>query len=289
MDISGFPMPSLYKLYIELTRKCNLTCAHCLNGRAQNKDISEEYLYKVFSVFNEMDWLVLGGGEPFLNLKGMYETTKQIIDQNVKVNHIFISTNGCCENIDTNEIMELLLHVKSLCRDTFILQLSNTQYHLDSKSERQHARYRSFKDKLNDYGIQYIEYNHIKETDVIPEGNAKNNALSSYFFHNLPGNQITALCRDSILIKFIKDGLLHITCDGGVAVNCHSYENIPDFTIALLDEFVESVFPGKLLVDRLVESNLIQYKDYEDFLREKEIEDLVEIWYPPNSLLNEKR
>jgi MoaA/NifB/PqqE/SkfB family radical SAM enzyme len=280
--IKGMPMPSLYKLYIELTRKCNLTCAHCLKGCAQNKDISEEYLYKAFYLFNKMDWLVLGGGEPFLNLKGIYETVHQIIDQNVKVNHIFISTNGCCENIDTNDVMDLLLQLKSLCRDSLILQLSNTQYHKDSKSEQQHACYQYFKDKLYEYKIQYIEYNHIKEIDLVPEGNAKNNLLSSCFFHNIPVNQITALCKDTVLIEFIKDGLLYITCDGDVAVDCHSYENIPDFTIASLDEFVESVYPGKLLLDRLAESNLIQYKDYVDFLHEKEIEELVEIWYTPN-------
>ena len=43
MNIRG-----IANLVIEVTRKCNLQCAHCLRGEAQDIEISEAVIDKIF-------------------------------------------------------------------------------------------------------------------------------------------------------------------------------------------------------------------------------------------------
>jgi hypothetical protein len=86
----------------------------------------EEYLDKTFKVFDNFDWLVFGGGEPLLDIKSL----------STVVNHIFISTNGCCHNVDSDEMMELLLQIKYLCCNDLSLQLSNTRFHRESRKKQ---------------------------------------------------------------------------------------------------------------------------------------------------------
>ena len=38
----------LNEFAIEITRKCNMKCAHCLRGEAQKRDIHKKYITKVY-------------------------------------------------------------------------------------------------------------------------------------------------------------------------------------------------------------------------------------------------
>ena len=56
----------LNNVVIEVTRNCQLWCAHCLRGDAQNITISKEILDDFLS---QVDWiytLTITGGEPSL-------------------------------------------------------------------------------------------------------------------------------------------------------------------------------------------------------------------------------
>ena len=59
---------SFANLAIEVTRKCNMHCAHCMRGDAQNADISEGKLSKFLSQVNFIGSLTITGGEPTLNV-----------------------------------------------------------------------------------------------------------------------------------------------------------------------------------------------------------------------------
>ena len=50
-------------LYLELTRKCNLKCAHCLNGDAQNVSMPKEVMDKLFNEIALIGMVNLSGGE----------------------------------------------------------------------------------------------------------------------------------------------------------------------------------------------------------------------------------
>ena len=53
-------------LMIEVTRRCNLKCDHCLRGDAQNKDISTEYIDALLDQVTSIGSVTFTGGEPFL-------------------------------------------------------------------------------------------------------------------------------------------------------------------------------------------------------------------------------
>ena len=42
------PRIAVENLAIELTRKCNLKCNHCMRGNAENKEISDKILDRIF-------------------------------------------------------------------------------------------------------------------------------------------------------------------------------------------------------------------------------------------------
>ena len=44
----GISLP-YYNLMLEVTRKCNLTCSHCMRGNPQNLEMSDEILEKVLA------------------------------------------------------------------------------------------------------------------------------------------------------------------------------------------------------------------------------------------------
>jgi len=55
-------------LIIEITRKCNFTCDHCLRGEAQNKDIDHKVIDALLD--NNIEYIsniTFTGGEPSLN------------------------------------------------------------------------------------------------------------------------------------------------------------------------------------------------------------------------------
>ena len=51
-------------LMIEVTRKCNLKCKHCMRGDAQNFELSYEAIDNLLDRMNGVQMLAFTGGEP---------------------------------------------------------------------------------------------------------------------------------------------------------------------------------------------------------------------------------
>ena len=58
----------LNEFAIEITRKCNMKCAHCLRGEAQKRNIHKKYITKVLEDISSIGSLTITGGEPTLNM-----------------------------------------------------------------------------------------------------------------------------------------------------------------------------------------------------------------------------
>jgi organic radical activating enzyme len=272
-------MPKVYKLYIELTGRCNLKCAHCINGVAQNKNINKTHIIQALDVFSTMEWLVLGGGEPFLNQEGMIVVKEYLISNNRMPKNLFISTNGCCENIDAEKTMELIEQMKRFCCNNFILQISNTQYHKASRTKQQDMLLLSFKNKLEERNISYIEYDNVKDKHIIGEGNAKKNRILPSFTPNITYPMVLLRNDDrEAEPEFVSKDPLYITFDGNIVVGCHAYDTRSEFKVATIDDLLNSKNKIDLLTERLSTLNLLEYKDYQVYLREKELEYLLEIY-----------
>ena len=84
----------LEDLAIEITRKCNMNCAHCLRGDAQNIDICIEYIDKLLDGVSSIGHVTFTGGEPSLNVAAMEYTLEQCKKRNITVGSFYVVTNG---------------------------------------------------------------------------------------------------------------------------------------------------------------------------------------------------
>lgn len=58
-------------LTIELTRRCNMKCGHCLRGEAQEVDIDRKYIDSLLDQTELIGGMFFTGGEPTLALDTM--------------------------------------------------------------------------------------------------------------------------------------------------------------------------------------------------------------------------
>lgn len=81
-------------LVLEVTRKCNMQCAHCLRGKCQNLDMTKDIVDKTFENINSIRCLTFSGGEPFLNLEIIKYTLEVVKEKNISIDSFYIVTNG---------------------------------------------------------------------------------------------------------------------------------------------------------------------------------------------------
>lgn len=81
-------------LIIEITHRCNMNCAHCLRGDAENIDMKPETVDALLDQTQAIYNLTLSGGEPFLNLDLVEHIAEGIEKRGVELFSIGIITNG---------------------------------------------------------------------------------------------------------------------------------------------------------------------------------------------------
>lgn len=86
-------------LSIEVTRRCNMTCAHCMRGDAQNLDISLIDIKNVLKHTKDIHHLNITGGEPSLNTNAIRYILKLLKQFNIHVYDFYIVTNGSLSSI----------------------------------------------------------------------------------------------------------------------------------------------------------------------------------------------
>lgn len=87
-------MITLDTLIIEVTRKCNMQCDHCLRGEAQRSNIDHSYITSLLENVSYISSLTFSGGEPSLNVKAIQFTLQELVRLNIPVNNFYIVTNG---------------------------------------------------------------------------------------------------------------------------------------------------------------------------------------------------
>ena len=135
MKISVIKNGHCDKLTIELTRKCNFSCSHCLRGNAESKDFDINHFNKFIYDNNieSISTITLTGGEPLLVPDIISEIAEVIIQRNIDVNNYYIATNGSQFNIDS---MRALTKLHSACsdNDTSWIEVSNSIWHEEDKN-----------------------------------------------------------------------------------------------------------------------------------------------------------
>ncbi len=129
-------MQKLYAKYlnIEVTRRCNMACAHCLRGDAQNLDIKLEYITQFLENFQSIHYLGITGGEPSLNPKAMAHILEVCKKNNIQVSRFDIVTNGTQTSM-SDEFISVCQGMwdyqenKDSAEFDHMLELSDDEYH----------------------------------------------------------------------------------------------------------------------------------------------------------------
>jgi len=113
---------------IELTRRCNIVCDHCLRGQLQNLDVKNEYITELLSNFTHIQNITLTGGEPSLNVKAIQHFISEIKRQKISLGHFYIATNA---KIIKPEFLIAITELYTLCDDKEYcrIDVSNDYYH----------------------------------------------------------------------------------------------------------------------------------------------------------------
>lgn len=94
-------MTSVDQLILEVTRKCNMSCPHCLRGAQQNCDMSYETAIAAINQFSSINSITFSGGEPTLCGETIEKIVNYIIDNGVDIYGFYMATNGKVVNMQT--------------------------------------------------------------------------------------------------------------------------------------------------------------------------------------------
>lgn len=122
-------------LSIEVTRRCNMSCAHCMRGNSQNIDISLVDIKNILKHTKDIHHLNITGGEPSLNTDAIRYILKLLKQFNIHVHDFYIVTNGSLFSISKEfiEVCSDLYEYQEEKEDNHsMLDMSDDKYH-DSK------------------------------------------------------------------------------------------------------------------------------------------------------------
>lgn len=210
------PKKSVSELCIEVTRKCNMSCEHCLRGEQQNLNIKEESINNIFKQINSIGTLTITGGEPSLNVKSIQKIIELAKFNNVEIDNFYLATNA---KKVTDKFMKVLLDMHLYCLNSNggfeeegikSLHISNDNYHTEIEKVNMN-KLLSFKfaeKKFKDYEMY--------DGSLISEGRAQENSLcgreKSIYGYEIFDDQI--------------EGMLYLNCNGDLVSNCDlSYES----------------------------------------------------------------
>ena len=80
-------------LVIEVTRRCNMRCEHCLRGDAQNLDIAKTFLSEIAKHIYPGS-VTFTGGEPSLNVPAIKRYFELAERYGTMPNFFYVATNG---------------------------------------------------------------------------------------------------------------------------------------------------------------------------------------------------
>lgn len=168
---------SLPELVVEVTRRCNMKCDHCLRGDAQNVDLDINHLRELLKHVQSVGSLTLTGGDPSL----VPEIIRQVVDEfkaaEVSLDYFYMVTNA---KQVTDEFMAAILELYLYCdeRDMCRLDISNDGHHEEVPRDNK-EKLRAFKftgQKNRDDGIR-LDNTPYGNTMLLAEGRAEENSL----------------------------------------------------------------------------------------------------------------
>ena len=236
----------LYNLVVETTRRCNMKCAHCVRGKAQNRAMPTEHLRAFLQQIEYISSITFTGGEPTLpsGIKVIYNFMDVCNSFSVSVGSFYIVSNA---KVWRPEIGNMVGELYNFCDDNEVsnFDISTDRYHDEIPAQRRRFRYQLEDHLMNWFGIPediVIQRNDIEFRNVIAEGNAHDWATGRY-------NE-----QQEVYLEYwdddqprITEGDIYINCDGNVINGCDwSYESqkkAENIICSVNDDFEAAIKP----------------------------------------------
>ena len=142
------------ELTLEVTRRCNLKCVHCLRGCAQRMDMPSNVVYHTFRKIEGCKNLTLTGGEPSMACEVIEDIYQNITMNGFRFEYFYVVTNAATMR-NRQRFMNILYKLYQWADDSeaCVLCVSQDQYH---RCERGTPNLKYYDEmKVEEYGESY--------------------------------------------------------------------------------------------------------------------------------------
>ena len=221
----------IQELVIEITRRCNIQCLHCLRGPAQAKDIDNITIDKILEGISMIGCVTFTGGEPSLAVSRIKYFTKRVKKLGIEVSSFYVITNGkIASTAMAHALMDLYAYCNPSDPEDFIggLAISQDQYHREigyeiNSAKKVYGALVFFRSKDRKADLKYI----------INEGWANINGIGNR--PELPNMNVIGLDDDGNVDRV--DEVVYINALGDVIPSCDmSYESQKAYKIGNVHE-----------------------------------------------------
>ena len=161
-------------LVLEITRKCNLQCPHCIRGNTQRLVMTHDIICSTFKHIESIGSLTITGGEPSLATEVFEDINLSLWWRKIQVQSFYIVSNGCPHN-RYGRFLRAVDKLYQYCdeQEACSFTISRDQFH-----DFEPSRYRIFQRYMDEeYYGEDPSYFHPKGRDeyiekVIGEGRA---------------------------------------------------------------------------------------------------------------------
>lgn len=191
-------------LFIEVTRKCNMECQHCLRGDAMNINIKHNYITELLEQVDSICEVTFSGGEPSLNVDALEFFLSEAERLEVEIGSFYIATNGLNVNAD---FVIFCLKMYSYCnyKENCTLHVSNDYFHsvegrfnIDLLSGLSFFSKKFVKDDFNYNNMSSI-INEGRAMDFFDNNENKNNVIEIKTIDDFDEAQIYLNCKGEII------------------------------------------------------------------------------------------
>ncbi len=168
-------------LVVEITRKCQLQCGHCLRGDAQNINIGNTIITTLLNKTSDIEHLAFTGGEPTLNIEGMKFFLDTMIKNDIHLSKLTIVTNGVLLSEQFIELLkgyyDWIKKSNSPYKKYIHLEVSDDKYHQGVDVEK---AVNFYNEHLKDYSNIKITTRKVADINIKPLGRAKKLFTDTY-------------------------------------------------------------------------------------------------------------
>lgn len=224
-------------LVIEVTRRCNMCCAHCLRGEAQNLDITHEILEEIAKSITPCE-VTFTGGEPTLNIGAIRDYFALAKKYGTLPSSFYVVTNGETSAELQKELALTLLEAYPDMDDPDMcgVAVSRDMYHgFTGKDNAAILRGLSF------YRLEDKFVSAKMSGWIIDTGRASKNGIGERSSPPI-SESLEDIFEDRITANGAECEMLYVAANGNVIDNCdNSYEDIDAEALCHISELERRV------------------------------------------------